>query len=100
MELRLIAKIRSIKDYKSMFKDESLSVLRVSESVKENKKNSKDTDSIKNEDYDADEILGKKQPFLIQQKYIKLLKTKENRIVIMTKNLEISISHLIPKKTL
>ena len=31
MELRLIAKIRSIKDYKSMFKDESLSVLRVSE---------------------------------------------------------------------
>ena len=99
MELRLIAKIRSIKDYKSMFKDESLSVLRVSESVKENKKNSKDTDSIKNEDYDADEILGKKQPFLIQQKYIKLLKTKENRIVIKTKNLEISISHLIPKKT-
>ena len=70
MELRLIAKIRSIKDYKSMFKDESLRVLSLSESVKENEKDSKDTDSIKNEDYDADEILGKKQPFLIQQKYI------------------------------
>ena len=70
MELRLIAKIRSIKDYKSMFKDESLRVLSLSESVKENEKDSKVTDSIKNEDYDADEILGKKQPFLIQQKYI------------------------------
>ena len=70
MELRLIAKIRSIKDYKSMFKDESLRVLSLSESVKENEKDSKDTDSIKNEDYDANEILGEKQPFLIQQKYI------------------------------
>ena len=63
-ELKVIVKRKGVKGYKSMSKDRLLSGLNASESVKENEKNSKDTDSIKNEDYDAGEIL-KKQPCLI-----------------------------------
>ena len=63
-ELKLIVKSKGVKGYKSMSEDRLLSGLNASESVKENEKNSKDTDSIKNEHYDAGEIL-KKQPCLI-----------------------------------
>ena len=40
-----------------MSEDKLLSALNASESVKESKKNSDDTESTRNEDYDADEIL-------------------------------------------
>ena len=63
-ELKLIVKSKGVKGYKSMSEDRLLSGLNASESVKENEKNSKDTDSIKIEHYDAGEIL-KKQPCLI-----------------------------------
>ena len=56
-ELKLIAKSRGIKGYKSMSEDRLLSALNALESVKENEKNSKDIEFIKNEDYDACEIL-------------------------------------------
>ena len=49
-ELKLIAKSRGIKGYKSMSEDRLVSTFNASESVKENEKNSKDTDLIKNED--------------------------------------------------
>lgn len=50
-----------------------LSTLSASDLLKENEKYYKDTDSTKNEDYDADEILKKIRSCLIQQKSIKLL---------------------------
>ena len=46
-ELKLIVKIRGIKGYKSMHENELLSALNASESVKENEKNSVDTESVK-----------------------------------------------------
>ena len=59
-----------------MSEDGLLSARNGSESVKKIKKYSNDTDSIKNKDYDADEILRKKkQPCLIQQKYTKISET-------------------------
>ena len=60
-ELELIAKSKSngIKGYKSMSEDKLLSALNASESVKENERNTKDTDLTKNEDYDAGEIRKK-----------------------------------------
>ena len=42
-----------------MSEDELLSALNGSESVNENEKNSTDTESIKKEDYDANEIIKK-----------------------------------------
>ena len=42
-ELNVIAKIRSIKGYKSMSEDRLLSALKVSESLKESEKNFDDT---------------------------------------------------------
>ena len=60
-ELKVIVKSRGIKDHKGMSEDELLSALNESESVKSNEKNFMDTKLIKNEDYDADEILRKKK---------------------------------------
>ena len=53
-ELEQKAKNRGIKGYKNISINKLLSALSASDLVKENEKNSKDTDSIKNEDYDAD----------------------------------------------
>ena len=53
-ELEQKAKNRGIKGYKNISINKLLSALSTSDLVKENEKNSKDTDSVKNEDYDAD----------------------------------------------
>ena len=56
-ELKLIAKSRGIKGYKSLSEDRLLSALNVSESKKKSEKNLDDTKSTRNEDYDADKAL-------------------------------------------
>ena len=61
-ELKLIAKSRDIKGYKSMSENRLSSALNGSESVKKSKKNFVDTKSTRNEDYDADEILKTTMP--------------------------------------
>ena len=61
-ELKLIAKSRGITGYKIMSED----AFNASKSVKESENNFASIKWIRNEDYDADEIL-KKQPCLIQK---------------------------------
>ena len=61
-ELKLVAKTRSIKGYKSISKDRLLSPLNASESVNKSEKNFLDTKSTRDEDYDADEILKTTMP--------------------------------------
>ena len=56
-ELKLIVKSRGIKGYKIMSEDRLLRALNASESVKDSEKNFDNTESARNEDYDADEIL-------------------------------------------
>ena len=55
-ELRAIAKIRGIKDYKSMSKDELLSILDQSEQVTGNQK-TKAIRDIRKENFNSDKIL-------------------------------------------
>ena len=54
-ELKLIAKSRSIKGYKSMSEDRLVSALNASELVKESENNFDDTESTKNKYYDPNE---------------------------------------------
>ena len=61
-ELKLIAKTRSIKGYKSMSEDKLLSALNAAESVKEIENNFDNTESTRNEDYHVDEILKTTMP--------------------------------------
>ena len=56
-ELKLIAKSRGIKGYKSKSDDRLWSTLNASKSVNESEKNFDDTKPTRNEDYDADDIL-------------------------------------------
>ena len=61
-ELELKAKKRGIKGYKSKPINKLLSIFNAPESVKKSKKNFDDTESTRNKDYDADEILKTAKP--------------------------------------
>ena len=61
-ELELIAENRGIKGYESMSKDRLSSALIASESVEKSENSFDDTESARNKDYDADEILKTTKP--------------------------------------
>ena len=59
---KLLAKNRHNKGYKIKSINKLLSILNASESVKKSEKNFDDTESTRNKDYDADEILKTTKP--------------------------------------
>ena len=69
-----------------MSEDRLLGALNTSESVKENEKNFDDTESTRNEDYDADEILKTTMPD--RTKINKKIREIRKKIMMNTKNLE------------
>ena len=77
-ELKLISENRGIKGYESMSKDKLSSALIASESVKKSEKNFDDTESTRNENYDADEIRKTTKPDPTKTK-TKTKTTKKNK---------------------
>ena len=86
-ELKLIAKSRGIKGYKSMSEERLLSSLNESESVKETEKNFDDA-RIEKIKKDFNELRGKTKE--IEKKFLRLEKniSKLNIMIMMTLNTE------------
>ena len=81
-ELKLIAEKRGIDGYESISKDKLSSTFIASESVKKSEKNFDATESTRNEDYDADEILKTTKPDPTKTKTETKSKTRKDKSII------------------